>query len=173
MRDNKIIAINKQPKGLFMPDCANAVISMSFYLGEYLAETLADWHSKEPPQITNRLVGTLGYAAIAILGIIETVVRSILSIFALPFIYCLPESQKDFRMMLAAVFPAGAILCAQAVAASFNAIIGSQCFDKKIVFEEQAPKCMNALTENIMKYFEEVTEPRNQTHAQARPHNTP
>ncbi len=125
----------------------------------YLAAELQEWRNESPDSMTHKVVGGLGFAGVAILGVIETVVRGILSLIALPFIYCLPESQDETRKMLAAAFPMGSLLSAGIVMGCFVAIFGSCCTDEAILVSAYVPKCVENMLRGAGDHFDHIIEP--------------
>ncbi len=132
--------------------------AMKLSVTVYLAAQLQQWRNESPDSMKHKVVGGLGFAGIAILGVIETVVRGILSLIALPFIYCLPESQKDLKEALV-YLPMGSLFSAAVAAACFASTFGSCCTDETINIDAVVPNCMGALYQDAGKHFQGVIDP--------------
>jgi hypothetical protein len=132
-------------------DCKNLSISVSATLGTELIHWRND--AVDTEATCTRIVFGLGITALALLAIIETVVRAILTIPALPFIYCLPES--EIRYMLTAALPLGVLCGANALAGYFNVMASNVCEDG-ISILNSIPNCMRDLNHLIYGHFEGI-----------------
>ncbi len=99
-----------------------ACSSMAISLTGYLVYELANMDAESTAEINttvHKILSGLGFAGLALLGIIETVVRGILSILAFAVMCCLPESLKE---RVQETLPYGTAISAVAIYASFESI---------------------------------------------------
>ena len=123
----------------------------------FLVDPLMEWRNEAPEDMTRKFLGGLGCAAIVLLAVIETVVRGVLSLLALPFIYCLPKSQNELRGALALYLPIGTLLALTIAATSLNILINS-CTSEKIDGNDYKPDCFGDLIKSAGDHFGKVLE---------------
>ena len=131
--------------------------AMELSVSVYLVDNLFDWRNEAPEDMARKFVGGLGCAAIALLVVIETVVRGVLSLLASPFICCLPESQKDLRRELVRYFPIGTLTSLSTAVGCFNMLINS-CTSKKMEGGVYMPNCLKEINEAVAEHFRELLE---------------
>ncbi len=134
-------------------ECRSLLLSVS----GSLAEDLIDWRNNavEHNATCGQIICGLGLTSLALLAIIETVVRAVLCVPALPFMYFLPESQKEIKYTLVAALVWGTFGSMATVASYFNAMVSNIC-DDSIDVVKVMPDCIRAGIDHLRFTYPEV-----------------